>query len=232
MTFTINPKTIFKKLLFIILILLILNLIDTYYRVYLGHTVAFSRILAYFNLGYENNIPTLYATLSLFLSSLLLLIIGLKNNNKKIKSFQWVGLSIVFLFLGMDEMFQIHEKFNGIVGGKIETTGFLYYGWVIPYFILTFIFLIIYLKFLMALEPRIRKLFILSGAIFVVGAIGLEMIAANYMYSNNTDTTDINVFLFGTVEEVLEMLGIALFIYTLLTYIKSQFNSISLKFES
>ena len=66
----------------------------------------------------------------------------------------------------------------------------------------------------------------------VVGAIGLEMIAANYMYSNNTDTTDINVFLFGTVEEVLEMLGIALFIYTLLTYIKSQFNSISLKFES
>ena len=74
-----------------------------------------------------------------------------------------------------------------------------------------------YLKFVWALPKRTRLHFIMAGVIFLTGALGIEMLGAReadiYGYY-----TVIYSFLYS-LEEMLEMLGIVLFIYALLSYL-------------
>lgn len=67
-------------------------------------------------------------------------------------------------------------------------------------------------------------LFIISGAIFLTGAIGFEMLSARHdsLYGINSITYKA----YYTCEEFLEMLGIAIFIYALLRYLTSNCQSI------
>ena len=63
-------------------------------------------------------------------------------------------------------------------------------------------------------------MFIISGAIFVFSAIGVEMLAAKNFTSDNFSEM-VNAICYS-IEELLEMIGIALFIYSLLVYIKEE----------
>ncbi len=65
-------------------------------------------------------------------------------------------------------------------------------------------------------------LFVVSGVTFVSGALGVEMFGARHaeVYGKGT----LFFAFISTCEEFLEMLGIVIFIYTLLTYIVSQFK--------
>ena len=88
----------------------------------------------------------------------------------------------VFLFLGIDEGSQIHEKFmlftlrlmhHGNDTGS--DFGWFYYAWVVPYglFMVGLGFLI--LKWFLRLPTWLRKGFVLSGCVYVFGAVFLEM---------------------------------------------------------
>ena len=92
------------------------------------------------------------------------------------------------------------------------------------------ILLIVFMfKFISNLPKRTLILFILSGLTYVIGVIGIEMISSNIA----SDLMEHSVYnltysILYTIEESLEMLGIIIFIYTLLNYI-SQNNFASLK---
>lgn len=68
----------------------------------------------------------------------------------------------------------------------------------------------------------------LSGAIFVTGAVGFEFFGGNHVKLYGEENFIFS--LFYTCEEFLEMLGIALFIYTLLSYIPTQLGSLTISF--
>ena len=68
-------------------------------------------------------------------------------------------------------------------------------------------------------------LFIVSGAIFVFGAIGFEMLASRQFSIHGDISGDLMYAVFYTFEEFLEMLGIVVFIYTLLSYIAIKFTA-------
>ncbi|MFK5937894.1 MAG: hypothetical protein QM497_05785 [Sulfurimonas sp.] len=128
---------------------------------------------------------------------------------------------MIFLFLSIDEMISIHENFTRITKLLVDTTGLLYYAWIIPYGIALIIFILTYSKFLLHLPKNIMLLFILSGSIFVLGAIGIEMFGGENVELMKGSNDSLHYAVLYTIEETLEMLGIALFIYTLLTYIKT-----------
>ena len=73
-------------------------------------------------------------------------------------------------------------------------------------------------------------LFIASGMIYVIGAMGLEILGGiqDVLHGSNT----LVYLLLCTIEEILEMLGIAIFIYTLLSYIREQFQSFSISVKN
>lgn len=224
MNIEIYPKKVFLILLCLIFALLFLNVIGIISALYFDHNL--SVLIPLFNFNNENNIPTIYSILLLLSASALLLIIAIAHKKNSSAYLSWLGLAFIFLFLSIDEGAMIHENFTKLVRELLNTSGVFYYAWIIPYGVALIVFVIVYLKFLINLPRNIMILFVASGATFVSGAIGFEMLAGWYveLYGKN----DLLFSFFYTCEEFLEMLGIAIFIYTLLTYIISQFKSLTI----
>jgi hypothetical protein len=140
----------------------------------------------------------------------------------------WVFLGAMFLLMSYDEAAGLHEKLIEPLRDLLGAGGFFYYAWVIPGIILVAIIFAVYLPFLFHLPPLFRWLSMLSGAIYVGGAIGVEMISGNYIEAYGRDVT---YRLITTVEESFEMLGAWLFIYSLMKYLTRECGSFELKIE-
>ena len=138
----------------------------------------------------------------------------------------WFGLSVIFLFLSIDEIASIHERLIKPTKEAFNTSGLLYYAWIIPYGIALIVFVMVYLKFLFELPKNTMVLFLVSGVTFISGAIGFEMLGGRQaeLYGAN----NMLYSFYYTCEESLEMIGIAIFIYTLLSYMIIQFESIKI----
>ncbi|MGD1918376.1 MAG: hypothetical protein ACFCAD_05500 [Pleurocapsa sp.] len=109
--------------------------------------------------------------------------------------------------------------------GIVNAEGFLYFPWVIPAFFMLIVFLLVFRKFIRALPTKTKTLFILSGFVYVAGALGMELIGG-YLADVSGYNTAYGIA--STIEELLEMLGIVLFINSLLSYIQSQLSEIRL----
>lgn len=176
---------------------------------------------AIFDVGHDGNLPTWYASITLLFCAILLAVIAKVKAEKRDKySRHWQGLAIVFVFLSIDEVAMLHEKAGDLLEKlPFEYTGLFNYQWVILGIPLTLIFVLSYLRFLFALPNKISFLLALAGAIFVSGSLGVEMLAANYESLYGYDNLIYNML--TAVEEFLEMLGIVVFIHTLLLYIET-----------
>lgn len=92
-----NNKTIFYWLVVIDALVLVMHLLFGNHR-------------HFFHLDYEYNLPTIYQSFKLILFGVIFFIIGLKKSIKwDIKGFIF-PLSLVLVFLGFDELLQIHEN--------------------------------------------------------------------------------------------------------------------------
>ena len=122
----------------------------------------------------------------------------------------------------MDELISLHERLIVTLRSSLSTSGLLHYACVIPYGIALVVLIIPYWKFLLRPPKNIMILFLVSGALFVTGAIGLEMRGKWYDALYGDSTTHIK-FLY-TLKELLEMLGISTFIYALPTHLVDEFK--------
>lgn len=215
MNMAIVPRTIFTRFLLFTFFLLIANLIVIFSQAYFVFDDVHG-LTRLFNFSAEKNIPTLFSSLALALSAALLSIIATTHKRLKAPYLPWFGLTIVFLFLAIDETASIHEKLTLPVRESLNTSGLLYFAWVIPYGMALAVFWVLYSRFLINLPRRTMILFVLSGLTYVLGAIGLEMIGGLRADLHGSD--DLVYLLIVTCEEFLEMLGIVIFIYALLSY--------------
>lgn len=230
--YNLSAKRVTRFLLFIIALLVFFNLAERAIVYWLNAANGTQLISHYFNFDQESNFPSLYSALALGFSSYLLAIITTLRKVKKARYVKhWKALSLIFLFLALDEACSIHELLIPVLRGAINAKGILYFTWVVPAFFLLIVFLIAFRKFIQNLPPRTRTLFILAGSVYVTGALGMELIGG-YI----ADTVGYNTFygVASTVEELLEMFGIVIFINGLLSYIQSQSNELhfSLSFNS
>ena len=169
------------------------------------------------DLNKEENLPTIYASAILLLCAVCLLFIGFKKfKDGDSYKYAWIVLGVIFIFLSYDEYFRFHDPLSEQIRQQVELPTSLYFAWVIPYSVLTLVFVLAYLKFWLDLPKPYRLLFFLSGSIFVIGAIGYEMIGAPYMAQWGRGNTF--YLYFTTIEETLEMVGTALFLYSLVRY--------------
>ena len=213
-----NPKSILIFFISLIFILVLLNIASFIY--WYTDTGGLFKL---FNFNEESNIPTFFSVIILFISFLLLLFIALVHKKNKSNYVLWLVLCIIFLFLSFDEFVQIHERIGHILRLYFKFSGLLHFAWVIPYGILLISFTFIYyFKFLLKLPKKIMWLFIFSGIIYIAGALGFEMLAAKEVTS--VRNSDLVKDIFICIEETFEMVGIALFIYTLLVYINEEFQ--------
>lgn len=233
MNIQLSPKKIFKALLYGITILILLNFLALTAKFVFHHDTVFG-LSKLVSLDLENNIPTWYSALIIFLCSTLLFIIGgfYKRNNGKFHR-HWIGLAIVFLFLAVDESASIHELLIVPVRRGLNTTGYFYFAWVVPAMIMLPVLFGVYYKFLLALPKETAALFLTSGSLYVIGALGMEMVGGNIRYVNQeTEATRSLVYeLVVILEESLEMFGMALFLYALLSFFSKKVGLLKINIE-
>jgi hypothetical protein len=221
MNITLAPKTVGRRLGIIVVFLGLAHLLASLLDVYTGRTYG----LFLFDLDRETSIPTYFATIILSLSAFLLGVIAQKyRQSNRSYFYYWAGLSLVFVYLTLDEAAAIHENLIRPIRDALSTSGVLYYAWVIPYGLLLLLLAAVYARFVWQLPPKTRLLFILGGGVFVAGAIGFELIGG--YYADFWGTESITYSLLTMIEEVLEMSGISIFIYALLDYIGQTFPQI------
>lgn len=179
----------------------------------------------------EGNLPSYFsAIILLFASTILVFIAILKRRDKDSFSSQWAFLAILFLALSVDEAVSFHEILIEPLRKAYQLSGVLRFPWVIVGGAFVGIFCIAYLRFLLSLSRLMQRLFLLSGAIYIGGVLGCEMLSG-YLFIgyDNFSENSLPYMLAMTLEETLEMSGILLFIHTLLRYVKAYSPQLTLK---
>jgi hypothetical protein len=175
----------------------------------------------------EGNIPAWYSASLLLVSSLLLAAIAaVHRHQRRGHVAHWLILSLVFLFLSLDETAQLHERSIVPLRDAFGATGFLYYAWIVPAAVCVLALGLGYLRFLSRLPARTARLFLLAAGVYLGGAIGIEAISANH--ASLLGEKDFVYHLIVSAEELFEMTGVVLFIYALLEYMGRQFTSLTL----
>jgi len=113
-------------------------------------------------------------------------------------------------------MIQVHEVFGPPLGIALGAKGLLR-GWAVPGMIGIALMGLAYLRFLIDLPRRSRVLFIIAGAAYVFGALGMELVGNWYTIDRPRDLT---YGIIATIEEIFEMGGIVVFVYALLDHLE------------
>ena len=214
------PHTkIIRFLFFTIAALLLFHIIGQYAHYQLGYRHTFS-FVELFHLNRENNIPTFFSSLLLLSSALLLT--GIYRFTKSRDRRYWLLLAVIFLGLSIDESVSLHELLIDPMREVAGVNPWFYYAWIIPAGIFLLVLGIYLLGFLRRLPAATRIRFLVAGFIFVGGAIGLEMVSGYYAFFIDEDTLTYNLIV--AVEELMEMVGVVLFIRALFLYIHHHFS--------
>jgi hypothetical protein len=184
-----------------------------------------AKLMQRFDLGHEPSIPALYSALALFGCALLLWLIGTMNRRSgRGDVFNWFLLAGIFLMLGLDEAVMFHEMLHNTMRAWVSSGGIFFFPWVIPGIIFVTIVAVANLRFLSRLESRTRWLFIAAGAVFVGGAVGMELLAGVVVERHGVESL-YHTFV-QTIEETLEMLGVVIFTYSLLDYFRRHHGTV------
>jgi len=222
---SISPRKIIQGLGLAILFLIIAHVFVTLYRLLLGR--ALFGLVWRFDLMSDKSVPTWYASVTLLICFVLLLMISLAKRKVGDRyTHHWEVLSAIFLFLSLDETATIHEWSGNLVSKAFQTSDFLNYPWVIFGVIFVIILVPAYLKFFLDLPAKIKWLFFISGTIYVGGGIGVEMINARHESLHGWE--NLTYSMMTALEESLEMAGVAIFIYALLLYLRSNVKEVQI----
>jgi hypothetical protein len=169
-----------------------------------------------FNMNAEGNVPSWYSAFALLASAGLLSLVARTHHQCRLPYVrQWRALAFVFLLLSLDEACGFHEMMFFQASGR----SVFHFAWVMAAIPMVAALGIAYLRLLAWLPPRTRVLFIISGCLFVGGALGMEMIDG--WWASLRGTVNLGYALLTTLEEAMEMSGIALFIYAKLDYLRA-----------
>ena len=177
------------------------------------------------NMDRELNLPTLFSSSLLLISALLMQRLG--HNSNPDAADDWRLLSKIFIFLALDEALQIHEILI-IPGLRHQVHPALASTWVVPYAALALIMLWKFRSFLGSIPRATATGLLRSGAVYVGGAIGMEMIGS---FAVRSSLIRLHSPWYGAItglEEALELVGIILLIDALMRALLAQQDSVDI----
>ena len=167
-----------------------------------------------FDMNAEKNIPTLFscALIAGAMMSLFAIAQFFKTQPKNKLNLYWSSLAWIFALLCLDEWFSLHDTLGGQLAKLFIQD--VSHPWLITYSIICVIGAVICIPFFKQLPKKTAALFIASGALYVLGAMGFEFLNSFFQA-----TSILNLIYF--IEEGLEMLGMLLFWWALLAFINT-----------
>jgi hypothetical protein len=178
----------------------------------------FQHFVRLFNISGEANVAVWYQATTLLCCALLLAFVARSAKALDAQyTRHWRGLALIFLYLSVDELAEIHEMMITPAQKTLQGRGFWYNAWFAPAGILVLLVGCVYLRFLFHLPAATRMLFIVAGGGYLAGAVGFESVGCFLQ-----DYYPEQIIARGTaamVEEVLEMGGVILFLYALVAHL-------------
>jgi len=193
-----------------------------------GHEKLFGAVRL-FDLDGESTLPSWYSSLALlWCASLLWLMARAARALGLPHARHWFALSMIFGFVAVDEAARIHETAINPLRRAFNPTGVFYYAWIIPASAAVLIVVLVYLGVVIRLPGPIRRLFFVSFIIFMVGAVGLEMVEGIFQtrYVDPHSRLDFNLII--AAEECLEMVAVVLFSHALMWHLGSTLEEVQL----
>jgi len=173
-----------------------------------------------FDVDEEDSFPTWYSASALLLTSAVLWVQALRMRRvKNPLRWHWLGLAAGFLFLSIDEIAGVHETLNSVM----ETS------WAVPGAVVAALIGGVYLMFLAQIDRRTAIQFVIGGAVFLGGAVGVELYTEPYLENDQLNTLAYN--LWTALEEGMEMAGVLIFLGALLRYMKREANGRAFEVE-
>ena len=185
-----------------------------------------------FHLNIEKNVPSTYSAFQLVLASLAsILCFKIKGNvGDPLTHFKyaWLGAALILFYMGLDEYFSFHEDAGTVLGkSNLIPSDFLMefkqygYAWTIVGvgLIVTLGLPLLFLFYRIFFGHRyLYYLLILSGGVFVLGAIGMENLQV-YLFTHEVHMDRRYILM---LEELFEMTGVSLAIFVFLRFYNEQ----------
>lgn len=138
----------------------------------------------------------------------------------------WWGLAAIFLFLSLDEALALHERIVAPTQMLLGVSADRYFVWLLPYALVMLVIAIPYARFVLWLPVRTRRRFVLAGIVFLSGAVGLEIVGGLFHESSGQES--MTFVILESLEDLLEMVGIVIFIYALMCHIVARHGELRL----
>lgn len=210
-----DPLRVARILLAIDALFIAVGAVVSFVSKYLGHErlMGFSDLL---DVGSEGNLPNLYSSFLLMAAAMLLFVTAGSHWEKQQR--KWRVLAWIFVYISVDEGAGIHDRLVEPLRKIFHLVdGLFFMSWVIIGIPIVIGLAIYFFPFVMSLRPRVRFWTIVSGAVYVSGALILEMVEGKYFAAHG----DNGVFrIMISAEEGMEMLGVTAFIYAILLHLQ------------
>jgi hypothetical protein len=168
-----------------------------------------SGVVPLLSLSYEQNVPTYWTAMLLLAAAAASALLAAHDRRASGRdALAWWGLCAGFFYISVDEVLELHEQW----GSALRLGGALHFGWVIPAGIIVLLVGILYTRFLRRSPPRLRNRLLLAGAVYVLGAVVMEL-PLGY-WTEKEGQKNLGYALIDWVEETLEMTGIVLYLFT------------------
>lgn len=164
-----------------------------------------------------------YSSMMMLASAgMLLLISRLAARSKHGDVGYWSLLALLFVGMSLDETTSVHEVFLEPIREALDVSGPLYFAWVVPALVMVPLFALAYLGFLRRLPRPYGMWLTVSGAIFVAGALGMEMVGGvTFLAYGEHGLPYIVSFI---IEESLETIGMTSFVIALASYLRHTYK--------
>jgi len=180
----------------------------------LGHPTlkGFSRE---FRLQEEANIPSFFSALALFVTALASMAVSHALPRGDRDRLGWKVMAGLFIFMAFDEAAQIHELID-LPHALMKYDRYLHYFSVFPYLAVAAVLAAILFPFWLRLSRDLRFMFALAGILYVLSAVGMEVFENELVVAGASEHS-LRMALNYALEELGEMLAVALFLRTILT---------------
>src|SRR5687767_12376858 len=178
-----------------------------------------------FKVDRETSIPTYFSALLLLAAAAALGVIAARLARRPYAA-HWRWLAVIFLYLSVDEAAGLHELVMNPARELLGARGFLFFTWVVPAAALLLVFAAAYWRFWRHLPAPLRRGLALAGTLYVVSAVGIEMLGARMHESFGR--MDVRYAVVALAEEAGEMFAIVLLLRALLWYLAGDARAVSI----
>ncbi len=178
-------------------------------------------LVSLFNLDAEHNFPNYFSTCLWLLNAVLFLAVW-RAGRPAGRHGTWLLLALVFLFLSLDEEMALHERLTVPMRALFQTSGLLYFAWVIPYAVGLAVLAAVAVPTVLRQRREIRFGFMLAAALFLAGKIGFEMVGGWHL--EKLFEPDFTYGVLVLFEETLKMAGLIVLTHTLLSLLGREYR--------